>query len=201
MTEAAPAPDPKIKSTDHYTTPLWIAQRLGKVHLDPCWNYNSHIRADYYFGQITRDDFRDALEAGTQWPLSKTSPTFFNPPYSSPIMWCRLARKLKEDGYPVVLLLKGDESTRWYAEVSGPGWYKGEFPFRLAFGNGVGKDGAPVAEVAKWPSILVTNMPEMISRFPECRWMVCAAEPSAGDPRKADKQAEKPQPPTEEVVS
>lgn len=172
------SPD-RSKATDHWATPEWIALRLGLVNLDPCWNPTSPIRARHKFGQLDAETFVDAF-GGQEWPVDRDLPVYINPPYSAPRRWCAMARAIKEASWPVVMLLKDDGSTLWAAEVLGPGWFKGEFPFRLKYGGA--KTGA------NFPSMLVTNDAGMIARFPECRWSVVAAMPSAPNPQKAAKK-------------
>ena len=161
-------------------TPKWIASRLGPVDLDPCWNRRSPIRCRYYM------DIEQGLDGlALPWEIRGVRLVFVNPPYSRPGPWTAKARAWRDRSpeNEILLLLKHDPSTLWWRQVSGPGWYVGEFPFRLRFGDVEAPDGV-AANVANFPSALVTNVPGMLDRFPECRWMVTAREPTATNPEK-----------------
>jgi len=47
----------------------------------------------------------------TSWGMK----TFVNPPYSNPLPWVEKAIEEHEAGRTIVMLLKHDTSTRWYA--------------------------------------------------------------------------------------
>ena len=84
---------------DHWSTPHWLLDLIfpdGRFY-DPC----------PLFGSLdTHED--GGLDA--DWPTDR--PVFINPPYSDPVPWIRKA--VKHPG-PVVLLLRADPSTSWWA--------------------------------------------------------------------------------------
>jgi len=73
--------------------------------------------------------------------------TYINPPYSKPLPWVEKAIEESENGKTIVMLLRMDTSTKWFAKLQEAGavflWFNG----RLRFGD----TGKP----APFPSMLV----------------------------------------------
>jgi len=87
-----------ITSDDHYT-PEWIMKIFATYH-DPCPPQSN-------------------LDAFTYDWCEHHDQVYVNPPYSNPLPWVRKAIRQKEI-YPdstIVMLLKHDSSTKWYAEL------------------------------------------------------------------------------------
>lgn len=82
--------------TDSYKTPSWILQMFSD-YFDPC--------------PLNDNPEQDGLKI--DWKPK----TFVNPPYSNPLPWVEKAIKERERGNMVVLLLKMDTSTRWFAKL------------------------------------------------------------------------------------
>jgi len=56
--------------------------------------------------------------------------TFVNPPYSNPTPWCKKAYEESLMGKTVVMLLRGDTSTRWFHD-----WVLGKAELRFVKGR------------------------------------------------------------------
>ncbi len=95
-----------------WCTPLWLAELIGPVDLDPCGSPRSHIRARLQtsgpdFGQV--DGIALAAEVPAQWRV------FVNPPYSQGqvIRWIRAYAHSD-----FAFLLRWDPSTAWFGELA-----------------------------------------------------------------------------------
>jgi len=81
---------------DNYSTPEWILD-IFENYFDPCpLNENPDI---------------NGLEI--EWK----DKTFVNPPYSKPMPWVKKAIEESKKGKRIVMLLKHDSSTKWYAKL------------------------------------------------------------------------------------
>jgi len=97
---------------DHWSTPTWLLELLfpdGKF-FDPC-------------------PIQGTTGLEIEWPTDV--PIFINPPYSNPVPWIR--RAAKHTG-PVVLLVRADPSTSWWA-YSQEGFKVTFIGQRLRFGS------------------------------------------------------------------
>lgn len=81
--------------TDSYNTPQWILNHY-KEWFDPC-----PLNADF-----------DGLSI--EWK----DKTFINPPYSKVMPWVEKAIEESKKGKRIVMLLKVDTSTKWYAKLN-----------------------------------------------------------------------------------
>jgi hypothetical protein len=70
--------------------------------------------------------------------------TFVNPPYSNPTPWCKKAYEESLKGNIVVMLLRGDTSTRWFHD-----WVLGKADLRFIKGrlHFNGKKAAPFPSI------------------------------------------------------
>jgi hypothetical protein len=99
---------------DNYATDVWL-MNLFKGWYDPCpLNPNPKI---------------DGL--ATEWKNN----TFVNPPYSDPMSWVNKAiKEHKKHGSTIVLLLRHDSSTKWFATLNEAGahfmWIAGRLKHR-----------------------------------------------------------------------
>ena len=122
-------------SDDNWTTPIDVYQALDKeFHFndDPCpLNPNGS-------GGLDRE-----------WGTS----TFVNPPYSKPAPWCQKAFEESRQGKIVVMLLRGDTSTKWFHE-----WVLGKAEVRFIKGRLHFNGKAP----APFPSILAIYRPAVV---------------------------------------
>ena len=80
--------------TDNYTTPEW----LMKIFED--WFDPYPLNADF-----------DGLNM--RWEKK----TYVNPPYSNPFKWVEKAIKESKKGKMIVMLLRVDTSTKWFAKL------------------------------------------------------------------------------------
>jgi len=79
---------------DNYETPGWLL-KMFKDWYDPCPFYASF----------------NGLKI--EW----ADRTFVNPPYSNPLPWVEKAIKEKREGMIIVMLLRVDTSTKWFAKL------------------------------------------------------------------------------------
>lgn len=94
--------------SDDWSTPAWL-YRMFHTYYDPC----------PLGGHITN---KDNPEEGIWEPMYHYNGIYVNPPYSNPLPWVRKAiRSHVHTKLPVVLLLKHDSSTKWYAELKEAG--------------------------------------------------------------------------------
>ena len=115
--------------TDSYRTDNWI-MGIFEDYYDPCpfnpdWN-------PY--------DFKDGLMQ--TWKHN----TFVNPPYSNPLPWVEKAIAENKLGKRIVMLLKHDSSTKWYAKLHAAGAKFLMIQGRLKFSTG---------RACAFPSVLV----------------------------------------------
>jgi len=88
--------------TDNYETDIWLGN-LFRGWNDPC-PLNG------------LEDGKDGLTES--WKIN----TFVNPPYSNPMPWVQKAiYECKQNNIVVVMLLKMDTSTRWFATLKEAG--------------------------------------------------------------------------------
>ena len=110
---------------DNYKTPSWIMD-IFEDWFDPCpLNENWEI---------------DGLKI--EWK----NRTYVNPPYSSPLKWVEKAIEENKKGKMIVMLLKVDTSTKWFAKLIEAKVKILWFNERLKFING---------KPANFPSMLV----------------------------------------------
>lgn len=106
------------KKSDIYATDVELMQLFGDW-FDPC-------------ELSTHEGLRACDGLGSDWK----DRTFVNPPYSNPLPWVEQAIKENRKGKLVVMLLKHDSSTIWYARLQEAGalflWVNG----RLRFNTG-----------------------------------------------------------------
>ncbi len=84
--------------TDDYETPEWIREIFDFDNwMDPC--------------PLHRTYGVDGLKI--QWGKK----SFVNPPYSNPLPWVEKAIKEHKEGRTIVMLLRVDTSTKWFAKL------------------------------------------------------------------------------------
>ena len=144
MTPGSEQPAISGPDSDSWCTPEWLCELLGTFDLDPCSNARSRVRAMFRAFEHQDGlslDWRAYAQAGA-------SPSVFvNPPYSSPLPWCR---KLRAHDGPWVALLKLDPTTKWHAELVAAGAAFAPFRKRIKFDR---PDKPPLT--ANFPSVLV----------------------------------------------
>ena len=117
-----------MKNTDNYSTPDWLLE-IFKDWFDPC--------------RLNNGELRDFDGLGSDWQ----DRTYVNPPYSSPIKWVEKAIEESKKGKTIVMLLRVDTSTKWFAKLIEAKakilWMNG----RLKFGD--------TNKPANFPSMLV----------------------------------------------
>ncbi len=115
-----------MKTTDNYATPDWLME-IFRGWFDPC--------------PLT-EEFREKDMLGSSWK----DRTYVNPPYSNPLKWVEKAIEENKKGKTIVMLLRVDTSTKWFAKLVEAKaeilWFNG----RLKFING---------KPANFPSMLV----------------------------------------------
>ncbi len=116
-----------LRMNDDYNTPDWIKE-IFMDWFDPCPISTGELRAF------------DGL--GSSWAKH----TFVNPPYSNPLKWVEKAIEENKKGKMIVMLLRVDTSTKWFAKLVEAKakilWFNG----RLKFANN---------KPANFPSMLV----------------------------------------------
>ena len=106
-------------STDDYQTDKWL-KNIFAGWLDPC-----------PYKELDSIGFQDGLLI--DWNIN----TFVNPPYSNVKPWVRKAiNDNREFGSTIVLLLKMDTSTMWFAELKQAGAKFLWINRRLRYGTG-----------------------------------------------------------------
>lgn len=117
---------------DSWCTPKWFVNYLPVFDLDPCSNERSHIRAKH---KLTIDDNGLA----TPWDdFAKYPLVWCNPPYSDVMPWAKMAMECAAVGGTVVMLVKLDPSTKWWAELMPRAdWYAFQKRMQFEGGNGV----------------------------------------------------------------
>jgi hypothetical protein len=100
-----------LSLTDSYCTPAWLTARLPRVHLDPCSNHRSTVRAMMH---CVLEDGQDGL--AVPWDSS----VFINWPYSDPMPWVDklLAEIAVGRVRHAIILPKHDHSTEWWAKLT-----------------------------------------------------------------------------------
>jgi len=91
---------------DTWVTPLWLANAIGPVELDPCSNERAHILAKRRF-DLARGE--DGLVLSRF--VKRDTRTHINPPYSrgSVIRWIEAYRHVRWN-----FLLRFDITTKWF---------------------------------------------------------------------------------------
>lgn len=119
--------EPMSKPTDSYCTPRWLTDAIGAVDLDPCSNFSSTVQAavrctgfeTYAEPQPHAEGFSwkpvDGLKV-SEWRTADT--IFIHPPYSKVLPWAERAVKAAAGGAEVLMLIKLDPSTKWWAELA-----------------------------------------------------------------------------------
>jgi DNA N-6-adenine-methyltransferase Dam len=100
-----------VSLTDAYGTPAWLTARLPLVHLDPCSNPRSTVRAVAAY----------MLERGQDGLALPWAPSIFiNWPYSDPMPWVEklLAEVAAGRTQYAIILPKHDHSTEWWARLT-----------------------------------------------------------------------------------
>ena len=114
--------------TDDYPTDEWLYDGLSLEHwFDPCPLYGEE-----WFG--------DGL--AMDWP----DRTYVNPPYSKPAPWIEKAIETAKQGKRVIMLVKHDTSTKWWARLQEAGARFLPIMGRLKYGTG---------KAAAFPSVIV----------------------------------------------
>ena len=85
--------------------------------------------------------------------------TFVNPPYSNPLPWVEKAIKEAKNGNMIVMLLRVDTSTRWFAKLNEAGaeilWFSKRLKFKRRGYKGGGEEDKLFTYIANFPSMLV----------------------------------------------
>jgi phage N-6-adenine-methyltransferase len=133
------------RGNDEYATPEWIREGLFSRWYDPCPLSN---------GLVDRDGLNSS------WSADRV---FLNPPYSNPLPWVEKAIVESRKGKTIVLLVKHDTSTIWWAKLHEAGAHFlpiiGRLQFAVAHGRRRGRKAA-----APFPSVLAVLYSECIER-------------------------------------
>jgi hypothetical protein len=112
------------KTSDDYSTDLWLKQGLFYGWHDPC-----------PLGGLDDPSVADGLT--DRWALHNDR-VFVNPPYSNPLPWVEKAINESRDyAITVVLLLNHDSSTKWWAKLHEAGAHFLPIIGRLKWGRDV----------------------------------------------------------------
>ena len=132
------------KPNDSWITPQWVLDLIGKDYYDPC-PYNPEYADD---GQHV-DGLNTDWVSYSDWCDNRV---FVNPAYSNPLEWVEKAILEHKYGATVIMLLKHDSSTRWYAKLHEAGAWFLPIQGRLTFTN----TNPAVKEMrSSFPSVLV----------------------------------------------
>ena len=123
---------------EDYATPGWLKEGVFSGWFDPCPLHG-----------ILNGEKIDGLTI--KWPGKRI---FINPPYSNPRPWVERAISEARSGKTVVMLLKHDSSTRWFARLHEAGAVFLTFVGRISFNN---------LDLAPFPSVLVILSRELCS--------------------------------------
>lgn len=121
----------KAPQGDSYATDSWIKAMFP---LSPSYHQCS-VDLGLWFDPCPLNDkwTRNGLECA--WK----DRTFVNPPYSNPLPWVEKAIFLnKSNGWTIVMLLKHDSSTKWFAKLQEAGAKFMMIQGRLKHGTGRG---------------------------------------------------------------
>ena len=123
---------------DSYKTPEWILDTF-KDYFDPC----------------PLDDSPENDGLNIEWK----DKTFVNPPYSKPMPWVEKAIEESKKGKRIVMLLKHDSSTKWFAKLKENNAHFLWFSERLRwsrYGDGInGSVDKLFTYISAFPSMLV----------------------------------------------
>ena len=130
-----------MENTDSYLTEPWILN-IFEDWFDPC-PYNDNPKLDGL-----KVDWKDK--------------TFVNPPYSNPLPWVEKAIEENKRGKRIVMLLKVDSSTKWFARLHEAGvqilWINGRCRYRKKSYKHFDNTPAP------FPSMLVIFKKEALNK-------------------------------------
>jgi phage N-6-adenine-methyltransferase len=134
------------KGNDQYSTLNWIKDGLFRGWYDPCPLTDNLVDRDGC----------DGLKG--DWVGNKV---FVNPPYSNPLRWVEKAIRESRKGKIIVLLLKHDSSTVWWAKLHEAGAHflpiMGRLQFKPRYGRRKGRRAA-----APFPSVLAVLYPKRV---------------------------------------
>ncbi|MDY2947071.1 MAG: DNA N-6-adenine-methyltransferase [Mannheimia varigena] len=92
----------------------WLEQRFS-FSIDGCANkQNSLCGGDYFGNGGLAEDFLDFDLEGLKNVFGSGVKFFVNPPYSNVTPFIQQAKRLRDAGHTVVMLLNNDKSTQWY---------------------------------------------------------------------------------------
>ena len=103
-------------SKDNYPTPEWL-KSIFEGWYDPC--------------PINPEGLREEDGLGGNWSFT----TFVNPPYSDPEPWVDQAIVEAKKGKRIVMLLRVDTSTKWFAKLHEAGAHFAWINGRIHFAN------------------------------------------------------------------
>ncbi|SUB33337.1 phage N-6-adenine-methyltransferase [[Pasteurella] mairii] len=95
----------------------WLENRFAWFHFDGCAN-KSNTLCDRWIGKDSEfaEDFlaeNISEQLSEHWQI-KSFRIFANPPYSDVTPFVKQAKRLRDAGHTVVMLLNNDKSTQWY---------------------------------------------------------------------------------------
>ena len=101
----------------------WLTKRFGYFDFDGCANEQNRlcdlwIGEDSYFHDFLADELLEELYWYAYNNMSSTVilKIFVNPPYSDVTPFLQQAKRLRDAGHLVVMLLNNDKSTQWYQQ-------------------------------------------------------------------------------------
>jgi len=111
----------KTNAGDNWSSPDWIFSLVGEC-FDPC-----PINGQFYANGLELDWHKLSKDYNHR--------IYVNPPYSKPHLWVDKAIKEHKKGCVVIMLLKHDSSTKWYAKLKEYGAHMLMPMGRLCFGG------------------------------------------------------------------
>ena len=130
---------------DFCLTPFWLVELadelLDGIDTDPAWHPGSHVSPEL----LACDGIHSNGLTGPAWLGS----VWCNPPYSKPAPWVAKCEAHARTGASVLLLLKVDPSTKWFAGI----W---RADVRVFFSSRLKFEGYGEGRAAPFPSVLAT---------------------------------------------
>jgi hypothetical protein len=119
---------------DSWCTPLWLAELLPEVDLDPCSNPRSHIRARKTYSLENGENGLELPWFGLLW---------CNGPYSELLPWAKKLDASRQEVTGAGFLVNADHSPAWWKLLTK------RLPLRLDFDDRLEFDPPPGVEPSK----------------------------------------------------
>ena len=92
----------------------WLLYRFHMIEVDGCANPQNALYPDYIGQGGLAENFLDFDVEILDRKFGGATGIFVNPPYSDVTPFIKQAKRLRDNGHLVVMLLNNDKSTQWY---------------------------------------------------------------------------------------